>query len=54
MTRIELLSKLDGHHRVGESLRTRAYRNGKGSKEWNLYIHHTKEWLRIHDILKGE
>ena len=53
MTRIELHNKLDGHNRVGESLRKRAYKNGKGSKEWTLYMHHVSEWVRINAILKG-
>jgi len=37
---------------VGEALRKRATKNGKGSKEWKLYMHHVSEWVRINDLLK--
>tara|TARA_R100000234_G_scaffold113833_1_gene88550 strand:- start:960 stop:1154 length:195 start_codon:yes stop_codon:yes gene_type:complete len=49
----ELEAKRDGHHRIGESLRAKAYRAGKSSKEFALYTHHNKEWLRVNDEIRN-
>lgn len=49
----ELEAKLDGHNRIGESLRSRAYRAGKDSKEFALFEHHNKEYCRVSSEIRN-
>ncbi len=53
LTTIQLEVRLDGHNRIGESLRARAYRAGKDSKEWALFEHHNKEYCRVSNEIRN-
>ena len=53
MTRLELKSKRDGHHRIGTSLEKRAKVAGRGSKLYAQYLHHIEEYVRITDLLNS-
>ena len=45
LTDVELQSKLDGHNRVGQALKTNA-------KKRELYLHHVTQWVEVNEEKK--